>query len=228
MSDQLSLISEQREKCEVAPDAWLIPDWMDLDQQQELLEWLRFWCKGGFTTPRLPFGERLPLSVQVCCLGYHWEPYQYSEPKRDMPARLLFVYHRALAAVFKHRRFFPPRDCYYAPDTAIVNWYSPEAKLGMHQDKSEDAELLSCGSPIVTVALGDSCTFRLGNCESKNQPYTDFEMRSGDVFIMGGASRMAYHGVTRIHSGTAPKELGMTKPGRLSVTIRQARLGGAK
>lgn len=225
MTEQLALISEQREKREIAPDAWLIPDWLDLDAQQELLEWLRFWCKGGFATPRLPFGERLLLSVQVCCLGYHWEPYQYSEPKREMPARLLFTYARALAAVWPRRRF----QSWYDPDTAIVNWYSPEAKLGMHQDKSEDQELLDCGSPIVTVALGDSCTFRLGNCESKNQPYTDFEMRSGDVFIMGGASRMAYHGVMKIHAGTAPKELGMSKPGRLSVTIRQARVkGGAK
>jgi alkylated DNA repair protein (DNA oxidative demethylase) len=221
---QLGLLPEdKRERQEPQPDAVHIPDWLTLDEQVELLEWLRVWCKGGFVTPKLPYGD-LEMSVRVCCLGYHWEPYQYSDPRRDMPVRLLFLYARAVAAAFAPRRFAPLQDMRYSPDTAIVNWYGPDAKLGMHQDKSEDRVLLEAGSPIVTIALGDSCTFRIGNCQSKSQPYTDFEMRSGDLFVMGGASRMAYHGVMKIHPGTAPPELNLSNSGRISVTIRQARM----
>ena len=132
MEGQLNLISEQREKHEIAPDAWLIPDGLDLDGQQELLEWLKFWCKDGFTTPHLPFGDRLPPSV----------------PKREMPTVAVRLHSRSGRCLQA-----PPLSDLVRPrsDTAIFNWYSPEAKLGMHQDKSEDDRLLQCGSPIVTM-----------------------------------------------------------------------------
>jgi alkylated DNA repair protein (DNA oxidative demethylase) len=44
------------------------------------------------------------------------------------------------------------------------------------------------------------------------------ELRSGDLFVFGGPSRLAYHGVPRVHPGTAPGELGLA--GRLNVTLR--------
>lgn len=103
---------------------------------------------------------------------------------------------------------------------AIINWYSPQAKLGMHQDKSESQVVRNAGSPIISISLGDSCLFRLGNTDSKTGKYQDIELKSGDLFVFGGASRMAFHGVLKIYPRTAPPDLGM-RSGRLNITIRE-------
>jgi alkylated DNA repair protein (DNA oxidative demethylase) len=43
-------------------------------------------------------------------------------------------------------------------------------------------------------------------------------LHSGDVLVMGGPSRLRFHGVTRILPGTAPHDTG---PGRFNLTFRQ-------
>jgi len=90
----------------------------------------------------------------------------------------------------------------------------------MHQDRSESERVREAGSPIISISLGDTCLFRFGNTESRTGKYQDIELASGDLFVFGGPSRMAFHGVTKIYPETAPLPLGM-KQGRLSVTIRQ-------
>jgi len=42
-------------------------------------------------------------------------------------------------------------------------------------------------------------------------------LRSGDVVVMGGDARLAYHGVDRIAFGTSPL---LAKGGRLNLTLR--------
>ena len=54
---------------------------------------------------------------------------------------------------------------------------------------------------MVSLSLGDTCVFRFGNTETRTRPYTDVELRSGDLFVFGGPSRLAYHGVPRVHPG---------------------------
>ena len=90
----------------------------------------------------------------------------------------------------------------------------------MHQDKSESQVVRNAGSPLISISLGDSCVFRFGNVESKSGEYQDIELKSGDLFVFGSASRMAFHGVMKVYSGTAPPELAM-KHGRLNITIRE-------
>lgn len=47
-------------------------------------------------------------------------------------------------------------------------------------------------------------------------------LESGDVLLFGGDSRMIYHGVSRVHRGTAPKPIrDILRPGRLNLTFRQ-------
>ncbi|MEU0556678.1 alpha-ketoglutarate-dependent dioxygenase AlkB [Dactylosporangium sp. NPDC006015] len=102
----------------------------------------------------------------------------------------------------------------YTPDTALVNHYDDSARLGMHQDKDERSL-----APVVSLSIGDACTFRFGNTENRGKPYTDLRLRSGDLFIFGGASRFAYHGVTRVHPFTAPDGCGL-ETGRINITMR--------
>ncbi len=163
-----------------------------------------------------------PLSVRVVCLGWHWYPYKYSKTRDDcdrlkckpFPTKLHELASRALANTLQQYQQS------FQPNMALVNWYSSKAKLGMHQDKSESVAVRNAGSPIISISLGDTCLFRFGNVESKSGEYQDIELKSGDLFVFGGAARMAFHGVMKVYPGTAPPELGIIA-GRLNITIRE-------
>ncbi|MBQ6640864.1 MAG: alpha-ketoglutarate-dependent dioxygenase AlkB, partial [Saccharopolyspora sp.] len=64
--------------------------------------------------------------------------------------------------------------------------------------------------------------FRFGNTEGRGKPWTDVDLRSGDLFVFGGSSRLAYHGVPTTCPGTGP-EIGMAG-GRLNITLRESGL----
>jgi DNA oxidative demethylase len=74
-------------------------------------------------------------------------------------------------------------------------------------------------APVVSLSVGDSCTFRFGNPRDRGQPYEDVLLASGDLFVFGGTSRLAYHGVTKVHPGTAPASCGL-REGRINITMR--------
>ena len=108
----------------------------------------------------------------------------------------------------------------YTPDTALVNYYDDTAKMGMHQDKDEESM-----APVVSLSIGDACRFRFGNTETRTKPYQDIDLGSGDLFVFGGPSRLAYHGVTKVHPGTAPDGCGL-ESGRINITMRETGLNG--
>ena len=103
----------------------------------------------------------------------------------------------------------------FAPDSALVNFYDDAAHMGMHQDKDEFS-----AAPIVSLSLGDTCVFRFGNTETRAAPYQDVELRSGDLFVFGGPSRYAFHGVPKVLPGTGGRQLGLKNGGRLNITLR--------
>ncbi|MFD9962110.1 alpha-ketoglutarate-dependent dioxygenase AlkB family protein [Amycolatopsis sp. NPDC058986] len=205
-----------RPRAEIAPGAVHVPDWLDLDAQRELVEACRSWR--GYRSARLPSGG--VMSVRTVCLGWHWYPYRYSRtiddgdgsPVLPFPDWLGDLGRRGLADAYGS----PAED--YRPDVALVNFYDAAARMGMHQDKDERGL-----EPVVSLSLGDTCVFRFGNTENRGQPYTDVELGSGDLFVFGGASRLAYHGVPKTLPGTAEPALGLT--GRLNLTLRVSGLG---
>jgi alkylated DNA repair protein (DNA oxidative demethylase) len=157
------------------------------------------------------------MSVGMLCLGKHWNglTYRYEDTRSDfdglavppLPPRFTAIARAAAAdAGFE-----------MSPDLCIMNYYSPEARMGIHQDKDERPETIAAGIPIVSVSLGDAARFVIGGLSRKDStdPVT---LRSGDVLVMGGPSRLRYHGVTRILPGTAPEGTG---PGRFNLTFRQ-------
>jgi alkylated DNA repair protein (DNA oxidative demethylase) len=91
--------------------------------------------------------------------------------------------------------------------------------MGMHQDKDEKSR-----APVVSLSIGDRCVFRFGNTEDRGRPYTDVELGSGDLFVFGGPSRLAFHAVPKVYPGTAGPETGMSG-GRLNITLRVTGLG---
>jgi alkylated DNA repair protein (DNA oxidative demethylase) len=101
-----------------------------------------------------------------------------------------------------------------APDSCLVNWYAPGARMGMHQDRDE-ADMTQ---PVVSVSLGDDALFRIGGPERGGRTESVW-LRSGDVMVMGGAARRTFHGVDRIAEGTSTL---LGAPGRINLTLRVA------
>ncbi|MEM6621058.1 MAG: alpha-ketoglutarate-dependent dioxygenase AlkB [Pseudomonadota bacterium] len=99
------------------------------------------------------------------------------------------------------------------PDSCLVNWYSPNARMGLHQDKDER----DFSAPVVSISLGDPARFRIGGTDRKD-PTASTILSSGDVVVMGGDARLAFHGVDRILSGDGRSPL--SGPGRLNLTLR--------
>ncbi|WP_030824371.1 alpha-ketoglutarate-dependent dioxygenase AlkB family protein [Streptomyces hygroscopicus] len=207
-----------RPRLEVAPGAVHVPDWLTLEQQRQLVTACRAWATGPVPIrhTKLPGGG--VMSVRTVCVGWHWRPYGYTRTADDVngarvaafPDWMVALGRRALADAYADET----AGAGYTPDTALINFYDAQAKLGMHQDKDERSS-----APVVSLTIGDSCVFRFGNTETRTRPYTDLELASGDLFVFGGPSRYAYHAVPRILPGTGDPATGL-RSGRLNITMR--------
>jgi alkylated DNA repair protein (DNA oxidative demethylase) len=99
------------------------------------------------------------------------------------------------------------------PQACLVNWYEANSKLGLHIDADETAR----DAPVVSVSLGSRALFRLGGLERKS-PTSSMRLASGDVVVLGGTSRRAYHGVDRIWPESSQLVPG---GGRINLTLRR-------
>lgn len=98
------------------------------------------------------------------------------------------------------------------PECCLVNWYGPEARMGLHQDRDE----ADFRQPVLSVSLGDDGLFRVGNL-TRGGSTQSLWLRSGDVLVMGGAARLLHHGIDRIAPGTSTL---LPAPGRINLTLR--------
>jgi DNA oxidative demethylase len=149
-------------------------------------------------------------------------PYGYSRTVDDgdgrevaaFPEELAELGRRAVADAYR----VPEAGSAYRPDVVLVNWYEPKARMGMHTDRDERSP-----APVVSLSLGETCVFRFGNTSTRNRPWTDVELESGDLFVFGGESRLAYHGVPKLLPRTGDPAVGFSG-GRYNLTIRQTGL----
>ena len=170
----------------------------------------------GFYTPVVRGGH--PMSVRMLCLGRHWNAKEYRyEPVRSdvdgLPVQQLPADLARLATTIAGETGFD-----FMPDICIVNLYSAQSRMGLHQDKDEGADSLRRGAPVVSLSIGDSARFLFGGLRRRD-PMETIWLESGDAFVFGGPSRLRYHGVSRIVPGTAPADVGF--PGRLNLTFRE-------
>lgn len=98
------------------------------------------------------------------------------------------------------------------PDCCLVNVYRDAAKMGMHQDRDE----ADFGWPVLSVSLGDSALFRIGNT-TRGGKTESLWLESGDVVVMAGDARLVYHGIDRIRPGSSTLLEG---GGRINLTLR--------
>jgi len=161
--------------------------------------------------------EKVSLMRQLrwVTLGYHydWTKRKYDPSKQfPFPEDLADLVQKLATSVgYKS----------YLPEAAIVNYYHQDSTLCGHQDDAE----LTFERPIVSISLGNTAVFLLGG-DTREVPPVSMFLRSGDVVIMGGKSRLAYHGVPRIIRGTLPHELkGLSYliESRININVRQVK-----
>ncbi|MGE0596323.1 MAG: alpha-ketoglutarate-dependent dioxygenase AlkB [Hyphomonadaceae bacterium] len=99
------------------------------------------------------------------------------------------------------------------PEACLVNFYEGDARMGLHVDADEEA----WDAPVVSVSLGDTAIFRIGGVV-RSDPTRSVRLASGDVCVLGGAARRAFHGVDRILPGTSRL---LPKGGRINLTLRR-------
>lgn len=102
-----------------------------------------------------------------------------------------------------------------APDACLANLYRDGAKMGLHQDRDE----ADFSAPVLSVSLGDTAVFRIGGT-TRGGPTRTVRLASGDVCLLAGPARLAFHGVDRVIAGSSTVVPG---GGRLNLTLRRAR-----
>jgi alkylated DNA repair protein (DNA oxidative demethylase) len=203
---------------EIYPGAIHLPGFLSLDEQVALVDRCRTIASApaGLYRPTVRGGGR--MHVEMCCLGLHWNAntYRYERlrsdhdhlPVQPLPEDLKSLAQRAAAAT----------NMTIEPDICLLVFYGETSAMGLHRDRDERPQTIAAGVPIVSVSLGDSARFRVGGL-SRKERLTTVMLESGDIFVMGGPSRLRYHGVPGILPGTAPAELRLR--GRFNLTFRQ-------
>ena len=133
-------------------------------------------------------------------MGYHFD-YNVVDYKAKQyfgfPENLALLT-RTIAAVFK----FPN---YYA-ETGIINYYPEGASMGGHTDHYEE----ELQQPLISYSFGQSAVYLIGGATRDVKPKAIW-VRSGDIMLMTGSSRVAFHAVPCIitkPSPTTPANIG--------------------
>ena len=105
-------------------------------------------------------------------------------------------------------------DAQVPPDACLINFYGQGARMGLHQDRDE----ADFGFGVLSVSLGDTAVFRIGGTKRGGKTRS-VRLSSGDVCILAGADRLAFHGIDRVISGSSQLISG---GGRINLTLRKA------
>ncbi|SEF88261.1 alpha-ketoglutarate-dependent dioxygenase AlkB family protein [Jhaorihella thermophila] len=182
---------------------------LDRPSQEALVEAIRALARAAPPfSPVTRWGR--PMSVRMTAAGrYGWfsdrRGYRYVDrhpsgrPWPAIPAPVLEIW-RAIAGLDR------------APDCCLVNYYGEGARMGLHQDRDE----ADFDWPVVSVSLGDAALFRVGGAERGGSTESIW-LQSGDLAVLGGAARLAYHGIDRIRFGSSDL---LPKGGRINLTLR--------
>ena len=192
----------------------LIPQALDAMVQAELTrEVLAALERAPLVKPITPRGK--PMSVEQSSFGplgwitdargYRYEPVHplTGAPWPPMPALLSELWRR-------HAGPGAPE-----PDSCLINLYRQGARMGLHQDADED----DMDAPVLSISLGDTALFRLGG-PARGGATRTVRLASGDVCVLAGAARLAFHGVDRILAGSSRLVPG---GGRINLTLRRAK-----
>lgn len=189
-----------------------LPGHLDLSAQADLAEQLRaIVAEAPLFRPVMPkngqpFSVRMsncgPLGWVSDIRGYRYQPLHpvTGKPWPPLPDVLKDLW----------RELAPDAP---EPEACLINFYDETARMGLHQDRDEE----TFEAPVLSVSLGDSALFRIGGLTRKD-PARSFRLNSGDVLLLEGPSRLAFHGIGRIYPGTSTL---LKNGGRINLTLRR-------
>lgn len=188
------------------------PCFLDQTTQEKLLEDLRDLVeKAPLFNPVMPRTGK-PFSVRMTNLGaLGWVSdkagyrYQAAHPVTGKPWPAI---PEILLAIWDMVSHYP-----HPPEACLVNYYTGSAKMGLHQDRDEE----DFAAPVVSISLGDTAVFRVGGI-ARGGKTQSFKLASGDVVVLDGASRLAFHGIDRVIAGTSNL---LKTGGRINLTLRR-------
>jgi len=165
-------------------------------------------AKAPLFSPLTPWGK--PMRVRMTSAGkFGWytdrKGYRYIERHPDgtawppIPRSILDIWSDL-------------SDADRRPECCLINYYDASAKMGVHQDKDE----ADFAYPVLSISLGDTARFRIGGT-ARSDPSSALDLESGDVLLMSGAGRLAFHGIDRIKAGSSDL---LKQGGRLNLTLR--------
>lgn len=200
------------QKLDIASGVRLLSGALDAPTQTALLAEIRkISSKAPLYTPTMPRTGK-PWTVRMTSCGpqgwvsdrsgYRYQPVhpETGKPWPAIPQMLLDLWDETTG--------YPA-----PPECCLVNFYADNARMGLHRDEDEDA----LDAPVLSVSLGDMATFRLGGLERKGKTQS-FKLHSGDVLLIGGDNRLAYHGIDRVFPNTSTL---LKDGGRINLTLRR-------
>ena len=190
----------------------LLPALLDAAAQAALVDEVLAAVEGApFYRPVTPGGQSMsvmmtnlgPVGWVTDTSGYRYAPVHPQTGKAwpPIPQRLLDLWARHA-------------DADTPPDACLVNLYRGDARMGLHQDRDE----ADFGLPVLSVSLGDTAVFRIGGT-ARNDATRSVRLASGDVCVLAGDARLAFHGVDRVLGGSSRLVPG---DGRINLTLRRA------
>jgi alkylated DNA repair protein (DNA oxidative demethylase) len=196
----------------LAPGLTYTPDYLDCAAQERLLAAVEAVITAApLFTPRMPRTGK-PFSVRMTnCGALGWvsdeRGYRYQPTHPETGASWPALPDIVLQA-WRDLSGYP-----HPPDACLINLYEPGARMGLHQDRDEEA----FDAPVVSLSLGATAIFRIGGLERRD-PTRSIRLRSGDAVAFGGPSRLVFHGIDRLIPGTSDLVAG---GGRINLTLRK-------
>jgi alkylated DNA repair protein (DNA oxidative demethylase) len=189
------------------------PEYLDRARQEALVEMIRgIVTEAPLFVPVMPSTGK-PMSVRMSnCGPLGWvtdkeRGYRYQSthpvtgrPWPAMPDVLLDVWNDV-------------SECEKPPQACLINFYSDDARMGLHQDRDEQ----DLKAPVVSISLGNSCLFRIGGL-SRTDRTQSVKLASGDIVVLGGEGRLCFHGVDRVYPATSTL---LKNGGRINLTLRR-------
>jgi DNA oxidative demethylase len=196
----------------MTPGLRYLPGHLSLGDQRKLVDTLRAAvAEAPLVTPVMPRTGR-PFTVRMTNLGslgwvsdragYRYQAHhpETGKPWPPIPEMVLDVWRQVSGYL-------------HEPEACLVNFYHGGAKMGLHRDEDEE----DFSAPVVSISLGDTAIFRMGGPERGGKTET-LKLSSGDVLVMGGQSRLCYHGIDRVLTGTSTL---LKDGGRINLTLRR-------
>ncbi|MBL0374190.1 alpha-ketoglutarate-dependent dioxygenase AlkB [Rhizobium sp. KVB221] len=190
-----------------------IPGFLDRDRQEALVDEIRkVVAISPLFIPAMPrTGKEMSVRMTNCgslgwvtdqARGYRYQPTHpvTGEPWQPIPPMLIDIWNEVSGSSLQ-------------PEACMINYYDADARMSLHQDRDER----EFSAPVVSISLGDACLFRVGGLKREDRTVS-FRLESGDAVVIGGDSRLAFHGVDKIYPGTSAL---LKREGRINLTLRR-------